>query len=69
MEWVKSSLSCSNGNSCVEVAELPGEVLVRNSRDQGDPDAPVLSFTRDEWVAFIGGAQRGEFNHFGIGRR
>ena len=62
MEWVKSSLSFSNGN-CVEVADLPGgEVLVRNSRD---PDGPKLCFTRDEWVAFIGGAQRGEFSNFG----
>jgi hypothetical protein len=57
--WVKSSLSFSNGN-CVEVASLPGdEIGVRNSRD---PDGPVLTFTPDEWDAFVGGARLGEFD-------
>ena len=61
-EWVKSSLSFANGN-CVEVANLSGgEVGVRNSRDSG---GAVLRFTPDEWHAFIGGVQNGEFNHFG----
>jgi hypothetical protein len=60
--WVKSSLSFSNGN-CVEVAELPGgSVGVRNSRD---PGGPVLTFTRREWDAFLGGARRGDFDRFG----
>jgi hypothetical protein len=60
--WVKSSLSFSNGN-CVEVAELPGgSVGVRNS---WDPEGPVLTFTQDEWNAFLAGARRGEFDRFG----
>jgi hypothetical protein len=60
--WVKSSLSFSSGN-CVEVASLPdGGVGLRNSRD---PEGPVLRFTPDEWHAFLGGAQMGEFNSFG----
>ena len=64
--WVKSSLSFANGG-CVEVADMPGSwVGVRNSRD---PNGPQLVFTRNEWVAFIAGAQRGEFNHIGVGRR
>jgi len=55
--WVKSSFSFANGN-CVEVAELPGgSVGIRDSRD---PGGPVLRFTRAEWAAFLGGAQRGE---------
>jgi hypothetical protein len=59
--WVKSSLSYANGN-CVEVASLPGgEIGVRNSRDSG---GPVLQFTSDEWHAFIGGVQNGEFDGF-----
>ena len=62
LNWVKSSLSFSNGN-CVEVADLPeGGVGVRNSRD---PRGPVLRFTPDEWDAFIGGAHNGEFDSFG----
>ena len=60
--WVKSSLSFSNGN-CVEVASLPGCTIgLRNSRD---PEGPVLRFTPDEWHAFLGGARNGEFDSFG----
>jgi hypothetical protein len=60
--WVKSSLSFANGN-CVEVASLPdGGVGVRNSRDAA---GAVLRFTPDEWHAFLGGVQNGEFDSFG----
>jgi hypothetical protein len=60
-EWVKSSLSYANGN-CVEVAGLPdGEIGVRNSRDI---HGAVLSFTSDEWHAFLGGVRQGEFDRF-----
>jgi hypothetical protein len=60
--WVKSSLSFSNGN-CVEVASLPdGQIGVRNSRDS---KGAVLRFTPDEWHAFLGGARNGEFDGFG----
>jgi len=60
--WVKSSLSFSNGN-CVEVASLPGGGIgVRNSRDS---EGPVLQFTPDEWHAFLGGVRNGEFDRFG----
>jgi hypothetical protein len=61
INWIKSSLSFSNGN-CVEVAALPdGGAAVRNSRH---PGAPVLEFTAGEWAAFLGGARAGEFDHF-----
>jgi len=57
--WFKSSLSYANGN-CVEVAYLDGgEIGVRNSRDCS---GPVLRFTSDEWVAFLGGVRNGEFD-------
>jgi len=60
--WIKSSLSFANGN-CVEVADLTnGSIGVRNSRDTS---GPVLRFTSDEWHAFIGGVQNGEFDSFG----
>ena len=55
-------MSYANGN-CVEVADLPGgKIGVRNSRDAA---GPVLSFTPDEWHAFIAGVQQGEFDDFG----
>lgn len=60
--WVKSSLSFSNG-ACVEVADLQdGIVGVRHSKD---PSGPVLRFTPAEWHAFLGGARLGEFDKFG----
>jgi hypothetical protein len=59
--WIKSSLSFSNSN-CVEVTSLPdGGVGVRDSKDR---KGPVLRFTPDEWQAFLGGAQNGEFDSF-----
>ena len=62
LNWVKSSLSFSNGN-CVEAASLAdGGVGVRNSRDAG---GSVLAFTPDEWHAFLGGVRNGEFDSFG----
>jgi len=61
LNWVKSSLSFSNGN-CVEVAGLTdGGIGVRNSRD---PQGGMLRFTPDEWRAFLGGARNGEFDNF-----
>jgi hypothetical protein len=60
--WIKSSLSFANHN-CVEVTDLPdGTVGIRNSRDT---DGPVLRFTPDEWVVFLAGARRGEFDRLG----
>jgi Domain of unknown function (DUF397) len=62
LRWFKSSASFSNSN-CVEVASLPGaEVGVRDSKDS---ESPVLRFTSDEWHAFLGRAQNGEFDRFG----
>ena len=62
LRWFKSSLSFSNSN-CIEVASLPrGDVGVRDSKDS---EGPVLRFTSDEWHAFLGRAQNGEFDRFG----
>jgi hypothetical protein len=62
-QWVKSSLSLSNGN-CVEVADLPeGGIGIRDSKD---PEGPVLRFTAGEWYAFLGGARNGEFDIIGV---
>lgn len=59
LDWRKASASGANG--CVELAPLPdGGVAVRDSKDQV---GPVLSFTRHEWVAFLDGMGKGEFDH------
>lgn len=48
-DWHTSSYSTYNGN-CVQVRLADGAVQVRDSKD---PDGPVLTFTRDEWTAFL----------------
>jgi len=59
IRWIKSSVSTGNG-ACFEVATVKqDEILVRNSRD---PEGPILSFTKAEWVAFLAGAKAGEFD-------
>ena len=55
--WHKSTRSGGNGGDCVEVADnLPGVVLVRDSKD---PSGPVLTFSREAWEDFVAGLQRG----------
>jgi len=48
--WRKSSYS-NTGANCVEVARTrSGRVAVRDSKD---PDGGVLTFSLDEWKAFL----------------
>jgi hypothetical protein len=55
-EWQKSSY-CGT-NACVEVAMTSNAVLVRDSKN---PQSVPLSFTTDEWSAFVQGVRAGEF--------
>ena len=55
-KWLKSS-SCSGG-SCVEVAKVADEFLIRDSKN---PEMAPLHFTQDEWSAFVKGVNAGEF--------
>ncbi len=58
-EWKKSSKSGSNGGACVEVRSHDETIQVRDTKDRS---GPVLTFTREEWEAFVGGAKDGEFD-------
>lgn len=59
LAWQKASVSGNNG--CVELAPLDGGgVAVRDSKDQA---GPVLTFSRHEWVSFLDGMAKGEFDH------
>jgi hypothetical protein len=55
--WRKSSYSGANGGNCVEVADGPGALLVRDSKD---PDGPRLSFGLAMWEAFTASVRAGE---------
>jgi hypothetical protein len=56
--WRKSS-RCGT-NTCVEVAKIGQEYLIRDSKN---PLTIPLTFTEDEWTAFVMGVTAGEF-HF-----
>lgn len=57
--WRKSSRSSDNGGQCVEVANLPGVVAVRDSKD---PGGPKLLFTPTQWNAFTKSIKAGKFD-------
>lgn len=58
--WRKSNRSNHGGEGdCVEVAELPGRVAMRDSKD---PAGPVLAFACAEWRAFLGSIRSGELD-------
>jgi len=61
VRWRKARRSNGNGgNNCVEVAFLDTGVAVRDSKNR---DGARLTFTKDEWEAFLDGAQNHEFDH------
>jgi hypothetical protein len=50
--WRKSTRSNGSSGNCVEVADnLPGRVLVRDTKDR---DGGTLTFGPGAWQAFIG---------------
>ena len=58
LAWRKSTRSGAAGH-CVEVAETPAAVFVRDSKDA---DGPMLRFNVRQWAGFIEGVQHGEFD-------
>ncbi|MFI9643923.1 DUF397 domain-containing protein [Micromonospora sp. NPDC051925] len=49
--WRTASRSSNNGGDCIEVADnLPGRVLVRDSKDRA---GGTLSFTPEIWRTFV----------------
>jgi hypothetical protein len=56
--FYKSTYSNDSG-ACVEVCRTDDGVMVRDSKD---PNGAVLTFTPDEWTAFINGAKHHEFD-------
>ena len=56
--WYKSTASGGGQGNCVEVAVVDDSILVRNSKV---PFGSVLSFTRQDWAAFLEGVNNREF--------
>ncbi|WP_030742176.1 DUF397 domain-containing protein [Streptomyces sp. NRRL F-5135] len=50
LKWFKSSYSGSDNNDCVEVAAVPGTVLVRDSKDTRRSH---LGFGPVAWAGFV----------------
>jgi uncharacterized protein DUF397 len=59
VRWRKSSRSSGTEPNCIEVADLPGGRLVRDSKRRGA--GPILGFDEATWAAFLAGVKRGEF--------
>jgi hypothetical protein len=57
--WSTSSYSTGNGGECVEVAEIPGWVGIRDSKQHGR--GLVLAVTPAAWAAFRHAVPDGEF--------
>lgn len=55
-EWRKSSYSSDTGGNCLEIAEVPGSVLVRDTQHQ---ELGHLDFTPEAWAAFLADVKAG----------
>ncbi|MEO3770750.1 DUF397 domain-containing protein [Micromonospora sp. B9E7] len=61
--WRTSTRSTDSGGNCVEVADnLPGVVLVRDSKDRS---GPVLTFAPVAWRGFVADAAQARSPHAG----
>jgi predicted secreted Zn-dependent protease len=58
LTWRKSTRSGAAGH-CVEIAETPAVILVRDSKDMA---GPVLRFDTSGWRHFVAGVRDGEFD-------
>jgi len=59
-DWVHPAASNGAGGMCVEVAHVPGGVVVR---DSSVPDA-LLAYSPAEFDIFIDAVKRGEYDRF-----
>jgi hypothetical protein len=50
---------CNSGH-CVRIATKADEFFIGDSKA---PGGPVLAYGRDEWMTFVDGVKRGDFDH------
>ncbi|WP_328538577.1 DUF397 domain-containing protein [Streptomyces sp. NBC_00344] len=53
-QWRKSSYSNGTGGECLEVAELPSHIGLRDSKDVSGPS---LAVPKAVWAAFVSAVQ------------
>ena len=58
LQWRKARRSVGNG-ACVEVAPLDGQILIRDSQDQG---GPIIQYSGISWRTFVGAAKSGQYH-------
>ena len=58
--WRKARF-CGSGE-CIEVSELNGMVVMRDSKN---PHGPMLQYTVEEWRSFVRGIKAAEFDDLG----
>ena len=58
LTWRKSTRSGAAGH-CVEVAETPATIYVRDSKDV---TGPMLRFAAPAWADFVEGVRNGDFD-------
>ncbi|CAM5542596.1 DUF397 domain-containing protein [Streptomyces aurantiogriseus] len=49
--WCKSSYSTGGGGECLEVAAVPGAIMVRDSKR---PEGDRLAIGTEAWADFVG---------------
>jgi hypothetical protein len=62
ISWRKSTKCADGSGACVEAGPFDddsGRVAVRHSVD---PHGPVVTFSQQEWIAFVAGVRAGEFD-------
>ncbi|WP_433227689.1 DUF397 domain-containing protein [Actinomadura formosensis] len=59
MKWRKASRTTANGENCVEVARIPDEIAMRDSKN---PDGPQQRFSILEVAAFFTEIKCGKYD-------
>jgi Domain of unknown function (DUF397) len=57
LNW-RVALAC-NGGACIQVAPYGNQIVIGDSKN---PAGPGLTYSRSEWLAFVDGARRGDFD-------
>jgi hypothetical protein len=49
-----------NAGTCIAVATNGHEFFIGDTKS---PKGPALAYSRDEWLTFVDGVKRGDFDH------